>query len=728
MERKWLLYIASIVVLLIIASVVTLTKPKIISQFDKNEVTVLANKTWNIQFTKKIDERSVNEKLIYVKNEKGEIQETTLKLSDDQRMVTISPPKTGYDTDGKYTLHIDKNIKTSIGRSLRSGTDISFIVKENLPLIGSKEKLDEIFLKAIKEQKRNQNTGIFRFGFGAVTEDKAMEEASNGEAAGDGGQSHSDTNVQVQGVDEADLIKTDGNYIYQIVDGKLNITKAIPAGEMKLAKTIQFENTFSPSQMFLYEHQLVVIGHSYKYFPSDTNTGNRKMIYPPRYLDSSMAIVYDIKNPNQPEEIRKVEIEGHHVTSRRINNFVYLVTNHYPDYWIMEQENSSNVDLRPRFSDSASGKEGSYITYDEIHYMPDSKETNFTIIAAFNLDEPKEEVAITSYLGSGDQIYMSKENLYVAVTNYHAIPYEEGSSYSPDTSLYKFSVKGKQVSFHSTTDVPGTVLNQFSMDEYKDNFRIATTKGNTWDDRQPSSNNLYIFDENLKQIGTLSDLARGERIYSARFMQDRIYIVTFKQVDPLFVIDASNPTKPTILGELKIPGFSDYLHPYDENHLLGFGHDTKVVSGKNPNEEPLVYTDGVKISLFDIRDVKNPKEKFKEIIGGRGTYSPLNYDHKALLFDKEKGIFAFPIAVYQNVEGKEFEQKFEFQGAYVYDIQLEGITLKTKISHDSGQYQTWEGEIQRIITIGDVLYAISPTKITAHKIDTYEQVGEVSVK
>ncbi|MFS0863751.1 beta-propeller domain-containing protein [Fredinandcohnia sp. 179-A 10B2 NHS] len=726
MERKWFLYIGTMVLLILVASIVTITKPKIVSQYDSEVLPVLANKAWTIQFSKRVDQKSVIEDLVHVKDEAGERQDVTLSLSEDQKTITVFPPKEGYQLHETFTLYIDKDIKTPVGRKLSAGKQISFIVKEDLPKVGSKEKLDKIFQDAISEAKRNQKTSFFSFG--AVKEDTSNESASDNASAGAGEQSHSETNVQVQGVDEADIVKTDGSHIYQIVDGTVHITKAVPATTMKLITSIKFEQSFSPTQLFLYENQLIVIGYSYKYVPTNNSSTSRKMIYPPQYFDSTTAIVYDIKDPGKPEQIRKVEVEGHHVTSRRIDNFIYLVANHYPNYWIMEERKNNDMDLRPRFSDSTSGEETTFIDYDEIQYMPDSKETNFTLIAAFNLDEHEEEASITSYLGSGDQLYMSKENLYMAVANYHAIPYTEDYSYTPDTSIYKFSIQGKNVSFHSSAEVSGTVLNQFSMDEYKGNFRVATTKGDTWNNDRPSSNNLFILDENLRQIGSLSDLARGEKIYSARFMQDRIYIVTFKEVDPLFVIDASKPENPTILGELKIPGFSNYLHPYDENHLIGFGHDTKIVAGKNPGEEPMVYTDGVKISLFDVRDVSNPKEKFSEVIGGRGTYSPLNYDHKALLFNKEKGIFAFPISIYQNIEGKEFEQIFEFQGAYVYDISPDGILLKTKIAHDNGQYQTWEGEINRLVSINNQIYAISPTKITAHTIGDYKQVGEIDLR
>lgn len=194
-------------------------------------------------------------------------------------------------------------------------------------------------------------------------------------------------------------------------------------------------------------------------------------------------------------------------------------------------------------------------------------------IAAFDLEKPEEEASILTYVGSGNQIYMSKDNLYVAVPNhYHGPNWMDNQN----TELYRFSVEGTNVQFAANGSIQGYLLNQFSMDEHKGYFRVAATRGQAWDEQSPSSNHLYILDGGLNTVSSVDDLARGERIYSVRFMQDKAYVVTFKEVDPLFVFDLSNPNEPKVLGELKIPGFSNYLHPYDENHLIGFGYDTKL--------------------------------------------------------------------------------------------------------------------------------------------------------
>lgn len=596
------------------------------------------------------------------------------------------------------------------------------VINSKLPVIGDKERLNQYFYQIIKEQRNKRN--FFTFSM----EDQASKESTMDKSASDlssksGSQEVSSTNVQVQGIDEADMVKTDGEYIYQVVDGRVNVISAKSAERMEQVASIQFQQTFSPSQLFLDNGRLLIIGQSYSY---ETNEANKKLAADSLYApmnQMTMALLYDVKDPSKPLLEREISLEGTLVSARKMESSVYLVANHFPQYWLLEE--GDGVDLRPRFSDSINNKEDvSSASYDDIYYIPGSKEPNYTTIAAFDLTKPAQEAKITTYLGSGGQLYMSKESLYLALTNWR----EE--AVTSNTMIYKFGINGLDISFQGNTEVIGTVLNQFSMDEHNGYFRVATTEGDNWDESKPSKNHLIIFDKNLKQVGSLSDLAKGERIYSARFMGDRIYMVTFKETDPLFVIDASEPSKPAILGELKIPGFSNYLHPYDENHLIGFGYDTKLstISGE---KEPRVLTEGVKLSLFDISDVNNPKEKFTEIIGGRGTYSPLNYDHKALLYNQNNGLFAFPINVYEGVKGNEYEQKFIFQGAYVYNVSLDkGFTLKTKISHMKGKaiYEEWENEIQRLVYIEDQLYALSHSKISSYSLENYQFISDLELK
>ncbi|WLR54446.1 beta-propeller domain-containing protein [Mesobacillus subterraneus] len=722
--KKWWLIIGLMSISIAALVFYSFSQFKVVNAWEE-EHAVLPNKVWQLQFSEKVSEQSLDQDLLYVTNDKGEKLDTKLELGDDRKSIYIHPPEDGYDPQSKgYTVHFKKGIKSALGRELDAEHSWKFVVKETLPTVGTQENLASYFEEIIKEEKKARGWfGGLKESFSAG-EDKATEESVAADKSGGGGDV-SETNVQVQGVDEADIVKTDGKSIFQAEHDKVRIIQAVPGAQMKVLSTIPYKENFSPSQLFLQEDQLVVIGHQYNeiYRPYE-DVAKDSLIAP--MMQSTTILVYNVKNPADPKQIREVKMEGHYISARKVDNLVYLITQHYPDYWLLKE--SRKMDIRPKFSDSAVGSKEKMIGYDEIYYFPESRQPNYTIIAALDLEQPKKKVSMTTYLGSGNQVYMSKENLYLAVENYGDMDFKERGVIAPDTDVHKFAIKGMEVKHHSSATVRGTVLNQFSMDEHNGFFRLVTTKGYAWDEDRPSSNHLYILDENLKETGKIEELARGERIYSARFMGDRIYMVTFKETDPLFVFDASDPANPKVLGELKIPGFSNYLHPYDENHIIGFGQDTKIVAEKGA-AQPRILTDGVKISLFDVSDMSNPKEKFTEVIGGRGTYSPLNHDHKALLFNKDKDIFAFPISVYRNSEKNEYEQIFEYQGAYIYDIDPEtGINLKSKITHINGDmpyYEEWEHQIQRLLYIGDTLYALSADKITSYKMGSYEKVGEL---
>ncbi|MGM0845908.1 MAG: beta-propeller domain-containing protein [Bacillota bacterium] len=694
---------------------------------------VLSDKVWNLEFSQPLKE--LNKDAIYVKDHEGKKVSVKVTLSDDRKSVLIQPPEDGYSTEMKsFTLHISSEVKSSLGLPLRGNKTVEFAVVPTLPEVKSQNDLQQYFKYAIERHKENRpRFSLFERG---VSEDSADDSASTAEGAMETQQEsssneHSTTNNQVQGVDEADIVKTDGTYIYQVASQKLVITKAQPVNDMEVVSSVSYENNFSPQHLFLQNDKLIVIGNSWNDGYRDRPISEKSSIAADVMPMYSMmkTYIYDISDKKNPKLLRELGMEGHYAAARKVGSYIYLVANHYPDYWMLEEKD--NVELRPRVFDSSNGEEPAFLQYEDIKYMPQSTETNFTLFAAIDLESLSSEVAVESYLGSGEQIYMSKENLYMALTRYNLA--SENPSGSADTEIYKFSINKSIIEFAGMANVKGTVLNQFSMDEHEGNFRIATTKGNTWgDNNSPSTNNLYILDENLKHIGKVEDLAKGERIYSVRFMGDKAYMVTFKQVDPLFVIDTSDPSSPEVLGELKIPGFSSYLHPLNETHLIGFGYDTKLVKDdKMSNSEPLVLTGGMKISLFDVSDFHNPKEKDTEIIGGRGTHSYLMENHKALFEHRDRSLFGFPVSVYQEKEGSIHEQIFDYQGALLYEITPEnGIIKKAQMtsSDEDEIYERWEHQVQRILYIGDNLFTLSPEEIHAYNLKDFSKIGELEIQ
>jgi inhibitor of cysteine peptidase len=441
--------------------------------------------------------------------------------------------------------------------------------------------------------------------------------------------------------------------------------------------------------------------------------------------------MYTISNPENPKLIREIGTEGHLNGARKTGDMLYFVTNVWPDFWGMK--NVEGDLLRPQVYDSTEDNEATLLNYTDIAILPGAIEPSYSVITAINLSSPAESKVMTKgYLGGSEQLYMSKENLYLTATIYETNASSSSKMIwnpgSANSELFKFNLNKTDVTFHSSATLKGHLLNQFSMDEYNGYFRVVTTEGNMWDEKKPSQNHLFILDENLKQAGSVEGLAKGERIYSARFMGDKAYMVTFRETDPLFVIDVADPAVPKVLGELKIPGFSNYLHPLDDNHLIGFGYET--VAEKNPQGgEPFILTKGMKISLFDVSDFNNPIEKDTEIIGGRGTHSQLQYDHKALFQHKERKLYGFPISIYDE-KGKD-SYAFRSSGALVYEITPEqGIVLKgdlLKKSTSGEQYEEWENEIQRMLYNKDVLYTISMKEINNYSLDTYASIGSTQI-
>lgn len=529
---------------------------------------------------------------------------------------------------------------------------------------------------------------------------------------------YSETNTQVEGVDEADIVKTDGKYIYYLTNNKLTITNVENPSKMIKTADIEFENSeFYPEEIFLKDDKVIIIGTRYEDNSERHNMSDH--IYT-SYKSFTSARVYNIKNRTKPILERTVEIKGKYLSSRMIKDDIYLISNQNIYSYLCKEYKINELDeneFKPQYKDTVTGKGTKYIDFDRIYYMPEFEDTNYLNIASFNITN-KEEATIESYLGAGDEIYSSTDNLYITKVKYD---YTKEERYRDiKTEIYKFHLNDAKCIFKKSGNVPGSVLNQFSMDESDGYFRIATTNSQSWNS-EDNTNNLYVLNENLEIVGKVEGLAKGEKIYSVRFMGNRAYMVTFVQTDPLFVIDLSEPSNPTVLGELKIPGYSKYLHPYDETHLIGFGEDTKLV---NYGYGDIVKTDGIKIALFDVTDPNNPKEMYSEKIGEIGTYSELLNNHKALLFSKEKNIIAFPVSI---TEGN---YKVTFQGAIVYGLTLEeGFELKGKISNIVSEYERYysSNNVQRILYIKDTLYTLSRNTIKAVNMNTMKTEGTISL-
>ncbi|KGX92791.1 hypothetical protein N781_15200 [Pontibacillus halophilus JSM 076056 = DSM 19796] len=577
--------------------------------------------------------------------------------------------------------------------------------------IEDQDHLNEILQQIDKRYEKH-------FGSADETARGVMESQSLDQETSSGSSTNSETNVQVDGVDEGDKVKVHGDFMYYVRAQQVLVLQGAPIEEAKHIATIQ-EEDFYPTQIYTSGDKLVVLG-SKSTGTSDLQSGNMDMIAPSQF-SSAAAHVYDLSNKENPTLLRTVSIDGSMLTSRLVDDTLYLLSMKYPAYYKEEP-----IDERPKIFDSAkSMEEPKPIEYDQLSYFPDSMNKSFLTVAAFNIKENERPASIDAYLGSGQTVYMNESTLLVgqSIGNPQAEQQENKDEESflveptMDTLLYRFDVNDTDVDFKAKGKVPGTVINQFALEERDGYTRIATTiRGG----EGGSSNALYVLNESMDETGSVTGLAQGEQIYSVRYMEDRAYVVTFERTDPLFVIDLKEPTSPNVLGELKIPGFSTYLHPLDEDHLIGFGKETEI---KQSDDREIVEEIGYKVSLFNIEDVTNPIEKDVMVFGSDSAYSELEHDHKAFYTHPSKPYYGFPITWY-NFDDSSSDS---FQGAYVLNITKDGIQEHLTVEHPESEESKYESHIERLVSMDDNLYTFSFKSIVVTDLETKEKVKEIQL-
>ncbi|MEM3642049.1 MAG: beta-propeller domain-containing protein, partial [Candidatus Bathyarchaeia archaeon] len=412
---------------------------------------------------------------------------------------------------------------------------------------------------------------------------------------------------------------------------------------------------------------------------------------------------YDVSNRSNPIRTRTVILNGTLLGSRGIGSYVYAVVAQPAMRLSEKNETDFEVDL-PKMVINNSLKE---VKPNEIRYVdvPDVSYA-FTTIIAVNIINDAQEPTYESILTSATScMYVSTNNMYLTVpnTNFWILTTEAGET-KYETLIYRISLDNEKIVWEAEGAVPGYVLNQFSMDEYNGFFRIATT--NVFGDK--FVNNLFVLNMSLSIVGNLINIDPGKQIYAARFMGDRCYLVTFYQKDPFIAIDVSNPFEPKILGALEIEGFSGYLHPYDENHVIGVG-----MEGIN-----------VKLSLYNVTDVTNPREIDKFLVSvGNWSSTPILWDQKAFLFNKERHLLALPISIW-TYRIYDYGRKVFWQGAYIFKVSLKGFTLKGNITHQDDA--TWL-EVKRILYIDSMLYTVSDGKVKINRLEDLAYIKEIKL-
>ena len=549
---------------------------------------------------------------------------------------------------------------------------------------------------------------------------------------------YSKTNIQVEGVDEADIIKTDGDYIYSISGNNVIITNAKDPKDTKIETKINGEKNV-PTDLLLYKDKLVVISTEV----TNTRSGDRYSWYRPQDRNTVVNI-YDVKDTHKPKVEKKIKLKEEYKTTRCIDGNLYIFASGY----LRKKDNK--VDRTYREDNKT--KE---IELSNIKYLKNKKQNTQTLIAEVDLNNIK-DIKLSSYLIDITNSYVSKDNIYLldekyssekpslkdlfgfaGVFGYFKNVYNDNSE---KTTIYKFNIdKKKGVKYQTSNRVEGTIINQYSLDEKDNNLRIAL--------ETDDGSNVTVLDKNLKVRGKTENVAEGENMYASRFMGDKAYLVTYQNTDPLFVIDLQDPDNPEVLGELKIPGYSTYLHPYDENHLIGIGMDTRERVYRDINgrvTSTWTETVGMKMSLFDVTDVENPVEIDHTTIGDRRTVSAILTNPKALLFSKEKELIAIPVNNYNkdfsvrdadeyDEEIDNFTDKKDYvsEGYLVYKVNLDGFKLKGSITHEkktSNYFYYYNTKLLRGLYIDDNLYTVSESKIKVNDLKTLKEIKSIDVE
>ena len=550
---------------------------------------------------------------------------------------------------------------------------------------------------------------------------------------------YSKTNIQVENVDEADITKTDGNYIYSLSDNNVIISDVRNPEDVKIASKINV-SIGVPEDLLLYNNKLVIIS-------SDGNYASNK---------NTIVYIYNIDDKEHPYSIKNYTLYEPYYTTRCINNMLYVISSGK-----LRKENSEIVTYYKEDYDQKD------IGYKNIKYLKDIKTNTQTLISSIDLNNINSNINVQSYLIDIDNAYISENSIYLADTSYEyskekidpplytlftlkgifgPILYENGSytsNNSTKTNIYKFDIKDGKIEYKAKIKLDGKIINQFSLDEFDNNLRVAIQNND--------GSKVVVLNNTLNKIGETPYLAKGEKMYSSRFIGNKAYLVTYQTIDPLYVIDISNPTNPKVLGELKIPGYSTYLHPYDETHLIGIGMETKETVNRNSQGKVTSTTAkivGMKMALFDVSNVKNPIQISSTVIGDSRTTSAILTNHKALLFSKEKELIAIPVNNYAedfeitNADDNSslinsytnYNKKHISEGYLVYKINLtDGFKQKGTITHKSdtsntNYYYYSKSRLLRGMYINNNLFTVSEDALKVNSLEDLKQLSELNLR
>ena len=591
-----------------------------------------------------------------------------------------------------------------------------------------------------------------------------LDEGGGGDAeagADDGGGSPSDwseTNVQEQGVDEPDMVKTDGDFIYIAQRGELTIVDSWPAEEAHKVASLELDVT--PFNMFLHEDRVVLFSYDWEDTEFDDGRG---------YSYSTRVHVVDVSDRSNPQVLREMAFEGYFTNARMVDSDIYVVMNTWAympdDLWELAWGDASPLPdvhhrasdiqraaarsearmiLRPlvaeriaqipedqltmRFVDDGAGAAPSpepLLGCQDIYHPAEVSTPNLLSVVHFDIGEGDSggSPSGTGAMANGWTVYASQDNLYVSQTSWNW--WWGWDDLDVTTRIHRFQLDGGETVYEASGEVDGWLLNQFSLSEYDGHLRAATTDITWWwggeEPEEDPANHIFVLDsETMTEVGHVGGIAPNEQIMSARFMGKKGYIVTFERIDPLFTLDLSEPTNPQVIGELKIPGFSSYLHPYGEDHLLAVG-----MAGTDDGE-----ITGFAVNLFDVSDFADPQlQESIELDSDDWSWSMSLWDHHA--FTLHRGVLSLPVYTWDYDESTGRSQGFS--GMWVIDATDvdSGINELGRVDHeelidqsdclygndsDCNDYY-WYAWMKRSVVVEDKLFSISDYGIKVTQLD-----------
>ena len=638
------------------------------SEMDEKIMAKIRKETENLEIPKGLEPDEMMKKIMAADNEKKESK--IVKFGKKTKIISGVMAASLMLVCG---LGIYKNMPNQPSKTHNCAKPSSIKIPENVKNFKDYEELNSYIDKLVASSGEiNKGKGLLEFEE-VYTLGNSIEDTSN--------KHFTNTNEQVDGVSEADVVKTDGEYIYicNSKSRKINVLKA-EGKDSKIISEIEFDSDVCFCQdMYLEGDKLVLVNDIERENAINSVLDSEKSV--------SRVEVYDISDPEKPKKLGMTTIDGYLTTTRMVGDMIYVITD--DDFRYKE----GDIDKQISYIN------GEKIEANDIYTCEGKGNANFDgllNIVSIDINNPSKAVDNLSMLSYSSMVYVSNENIYIIKSEYEPVygmsnPDVEGKSDDAEvfvesidvapiitkTDITKISYKDGKLELLANGSIDGELKDQFCIDEYEGNLRVISSL--------EKSNSVYVLDNDLKVLGQIDNIAEDERVYSARFDGKIGYFVTYRETDPVFSVDFSDVKNPKLLGELKLPGFSEYLHIWNDSLMLGIGEEEQ--------EDGRLL---LKVSMFDVSDKGNMKEVDKIVLPYE--YSEALYNHKSIMVNLENDTFGFGVEGYD-----EYEDTAEYKCGY----------LVCRYTSDGGfEYDTVDlsdsfgGGMVRGITIEDDLYVI----------------------